>query len=86
MQFVEALVCLEIFEIKYCAEFSLIFYGTAKVRLCNKTRETVNFLPLINNSVSIALSFLLLSISAIISSNTIKILHSLFRPYSSIFL
>ena len=34
----------------------------------------LSFLPLINNSVTIGLSFLLLSTSAIISSNTINIL------------
>ena len=33
-----------------------------------KTREMFGFLPLIDNSVNIGLSFLLLSISAIISS------------------
>ena len=45
-----------------------------------------SFPPLINNSVAIGLSFLLLSISAIISSNTINIFCFLFGLYSSIFL
>ena len=45
-----------------------------------------SFLPLINNSVNIGLSFLLLSISANISSKTINILCSLFGFYSSMFL
>ena len=41
---------------------------------------------MINNSVTIGLSFLLLSISAIISSKTINILHFLFGLYYSMFL
>ena len=44
-----------------------------------------SFLPLINNSGTIGLRFILLSISAIISSNAINILHSLFGLYSSTF-
>ena len=40
-------------------------------------REMFSFLPLMNNSVITGFSFLLLSISAIIPSKTIKIL----RPY-----
>ena len=51
-----------------------------------KTREMHNILPLINNSVIIGLSFLFLSLSAIISSKTINISHFLFGLYSSIFL
>ena len=47
----------------------------SKRRLCKKTREMRNCLPLINNSVAIGLSFLILSISAIISS---KMMNSLF--------
>ena len=43
-------------------EFSLIFLGTANQVCVIKTREIFNFLPLINNSVTIGLSFLLLSI------------------------
>ena len=45
-----------------------------------------NFLPLIYNSVTTGLSFLLLSISEITLSKTINILHFLFGFYSSIFL
>ena len=41
-------------------------------------------LPLINNSVTTGLSFLLLSISAITSSKTINTLHFLFGFYSPI--
>ena len=44
--------------------------------------ETFNCLPLTNNSVTIGLSFLLLSISAIILSNTVNILRSLLGLYS----
>ena len=45
-----------------------------------------SFLPLINSSVTIGLSFLLLNISAIISSKTINFLHLLFGLYFSMFL
>ena len=41
---------------------------------------------LINNSVTVGLSLLLLSLSAIISSKTINILRFLFELYSSMFL
>ena len=51
-----------------------------------KTREMFNFLPRINNSVTIGLNYFLLSISAIISSKTINYLCFLFELYSSIFL
>ena len=43
------------------------------------------FLPLINNSVTIGLSLLLLSKSAMTSSKTINILHFLFGLYSYMF-
>ena len=42
-----------------------------------KTLEIFTFLPLINSLVTIGLSFLLLIISAIITSNTINTLHFL---------
>ena len=42
--------------------------------------------PLIINLVTIGLSFLLLSVSAIISSKTINILRFLHGLYSSVFL
>ena len=45
-----------------------------------------NFLPLINNSATIALSVFLLNISAIISLNTINILGFLFEFFASVFL
>ena len=51
-----------------------------------KTRMIFDFLPLINNSVTIGLSFLLLSISDIISSKTINIFRFSFGFYSSIFI
>ena len=53
--------------IKYCVEFSLIIIATAKYNCVIKTREMFSFLHLINNSVTIGLSFLLQGISAIIS-------------------
>ena len=43
-----------------------------------KTREIFHFVPLINNSVTIGLGFLLLSITAITSSNTINVFGFLF--------
>ena len=46
----------------------------SKVRLCNKKKEILSFLPLINNPVTIGLRFTFLSTSAIISSKTINIL------------
>ena len=73
MRFDGALFWFEIFITKQCVEFSLIFFGTAKKNCVIKTREIFSFLSLINNSVTIGLSFLLLIISAIISSNTINI-------------
>ena len=45
-----------------------------------------SFLPLINNSATIGLSFLLQTILAFISSNMINILSCLFEFYSLIFL
>ena len=61
--------------------YSDIFWQS-KMKLCNKKREMLSFLPLINNSVTMGLSFLLLSISAIKSSKAINILRLLFRLYS----
>ena len=51
-----------------------------------ETRKMFSFLPLINNLITTRLIFLLLSISAAISSKTINILRFLFGFYSSIFL
>ena len=56
-----------IFVIKKCLAFSLTPIGTLNYDCVMKTREIFNFLPLINKSVTILLSFLLLYISAIIS-------------------
>ena len=56
------------------------------MRLQIKRKEITNFLCLINNSVTVGLSFLLLSISALILSNAINIFRFLLRFYSSIFL
>ena len=77
MQFVETLF-FGIFLMDLSVEFSLILFGTAKKDCVIKTREIFSFLPLINNSVTIGLTFILLSISAIISSKRINILCSLF--------
>ena len=51
-----------------------MFSSIAKDDYVIKTTKIVSFLPLINNTVTIGLNFLLLSISAISSSKTINIL------------
>ena len=56
-----------IFMIKKCVEFSLTSFGTLKY-------EILSFLPLVKNPVTTGLRFLLLMISAIVSSNTIDVL------------
>ena len=56
-----------IFVIKQCIEFSLKFFGATNYDCAIKAIEMLSFLPLINNSVTIGLSFSLLSISPIIS-------------------
>ena len=53
----------------------------SKIRLRNKKGEMFNFISLINISVTIGVSFLLLRKSPIVSSNTINILRSLFGFY-----
>ena len=58
---------------KKWVEFSPTSFGTLKYDYVIKAREMFNFLPLINNSVTIDFSFLLSIISAIISSKTINI-------------
>ena len=68
---------------KYFVDFSLIFLGIAKEDCVIKTREMSSFLPLINHSVATGLRFLLLNMSAIISSKTSSILRFLFGLYSS---
>ena len=75
------------FIIKKCVEFSLISFRIAKKDFTVKTREMFSFLPLMNYLVTtgLLLSFLLLSISAIISSKTINVLCVLPGFYSSIF-
>ena len=57
---------------KKCVALSLTSLDTLKYDCVIKTIEMFNFLPLINNSVIIEVSFLLLIISAIISSKTIN--------------
>ena len=72
--------------IKKRVEFSLTSFGTSKYDCLINTIEIFNFLPLISNSVTTGFSFLLLIISAIMSSKTINILRFLTRLHSSIFL
>ena len=65
---------LGIFIMKKCLEFSLTSFGTLKYDYVINTIEIFNFLALINNSVATGLRFLLLIISAIISSKSVHIL------------
>ena len=67
---------------KRWVEFSLTFFGTLKYDCVIKTIEYFIFLPLIKNSVTTGFSFLLLIISATISSKTINILRFLPILYS----
>ena len=46
-----------IFIIKQCVEFSAIFFGTAEQDCAIKAREIFSFLPVINNSGTVGLSF-----------------------------
>ena len=50
-----------IFMIKKWVEFSLTSFGTLKYGCVIKTGEMFNFLPLINNSVTIEFSFLIIN-------------------------
>ena len=86
MQFIEVLFLFAIFMIKKKSRIYSTSFGNLKYDCVIKTIEIFNFLPLINNSVTTGLSFLLLIISAIISSKTINTLHLFPRFYSSIFL
>ena len=72
LQFVEVLFLFRIFIIKKCVALSLGSFGTLKNGCVIKRSETLSFIPLINSSVTIGLSLLLLTISAIISSKTIN--------------
>ena len=65
---------------KIVVEFSLILFGAAKQDCVIKTREMFSFLSLINNPVTIELSFALISISGIISLYTINVF-----SFSSVF-
>ena len=56
----------EISTINWCVEFSIIFFGTAKEDCVIKAREMFSFSPLIKNSVTTGLRFLLLNISVFI--------------------
>ena len=77
---------LGIFMIKKWVVFSLTSCATLKYDCVIKIREIFNFLPLINNSITTGFNLLLRIISAMISSKTINILHSLSILYSPIVL
>ena len=67
-------------------DFSFVWnFHNQIVYILIKAREIFDFLPVINNSVTTGLSYLLLTISAIILPNTINIVPFLFGLYSSIF-
>ena len=90
MQFVEVefeSLLFGIFMIKKWVEFkiNLRSFGSLKQDCVIKIIEMFNLLPLIKNSVTIESRFLLLIISAIMSSKTINILCFLPILYSSIF-
>ena len=76
VQFVEAL---------FYSEFSQTYFESFKCDCVIKTIEIFNFLPLINNFVTVEFSFLLLIISAIISSKTINILFFILIVFINIF-
>ena len=57
MRFGEALVCLESSQQNSVWNFSLVFIGTTKWDCIIKIEEMFSFLPLINDSVIIGLSF-----------------------------
>ena len=82
---VEVLVCLEFHNKIFPRTKSNIFWHS-NIGCVIKTREMFSFLCLVNNSVTIGLILLLLSISAVISSAAINILCFLFGLYSSTFL
>ena len=69
-----------------CRILPNIFLDTLKYDCVTKTIEIFKFLPLVNNFVTIELSFLSLIISGFISSKTSNILRFFPRLYSSIFL
>ena len=70
---------------KKCVVLSLASFGTLKYDCVIKTIEMLIFLPPVNSLVTTELSFLLLIISAIISSKTINTLFLFLGLYSSIF-
>ena len=72
--------------IKTWVKYNLTSFGTLKFDCVIKTKEIFSFLPLINNSVTIEFSFLLLIMSAIVLLKKMSILCSLSTMYSPIFL
>ena len=86
MQFVEVFFYSEFPNKNMCRISPNILFDTLKYDCVTKTIEIFKFLPLVNNFVTIELSFLSLIISGFISSKTSNILRSFPRLYSSIFL
>ena len=86
MSFFEALLAGNVHNKVVCRIFSHSFWCSKKKKKCViKSREMFSFLPLINNSVTIGLIFLLLTISTFISSKMINILRFLFEFHSLMF-
>ena len=83
VQFVEVLFFSRIFIMKKSIEFNVTSFGNLKDDCIIKAREMFNFLILINSSVTIEFIFLLLIVSAIISSKTINVLRFSSGLYSS---
>ena len=69
---------------KVCSVFSITSFGTKKYDYVMNIKEIFNFL--ISSSMTTGWSFLLLIISAIISSNTINTFRSFPELYSSVLL
>ena len=84
-QFAEALF-FGTFMTKKTVEFILTSFGTINYDFVMKTIKMFNFLPLISNSVTTGFSFLILTISAMITAETTNMLRFLPRLYSAIFL
>ena len=66
-------------------DVSLIFFSTEKYGCVTKTREIVKFISLINNSVTIGLSLLLLSIKQSYHQKQSIFCVFLFGLYCSVF-
>ena len=76
--------CIRNLDNKIVSRIQSKIFWHRKIRLCHRNKSNAQFVPIINNSVTIGLNFLLINISGIISSKTINISRFLFGFYSSI--